>query len=231
MAHEFNFKQKFSKELKKEIINTRAQKYIAKFGADHKEAMKRAKAEMMPTKVYVKFAKIAQAICDLYDIPTDTDYISISTNRNGEHSWYIYLDGIDEYNELTDVRIRISDHETSKMTENEIQLFPLIQSLKSMLKQVVKEYISMERHISVCMDIHKQNVLDAYKNYAILLQNTNMDEGKMKQDWPGYYYEIIKRYGVYLNECPNFESIIDKSKLKRLLYEMVCANRVYNNQD
>lgn len=230
MAHEFDFKQKFSKELKKEIINNRAQKYIAKFGTSPKEAIKRAKAEMMPTKEYVKFAKIAQAICDMFDIPTDTDYVSISTNRDGGHSWYIYMDGIDEYNRLTDIRIRISDHETSKITENEIQIFPLIQSLDSMLKQVVKEYISKERHIFVRMDIHKQNVLDAYKNYAILLQNTNMDEDKMKQDWPGYYYEIIKKYEVSLNECPNFESIIDEAKLKRVLYEMVCANKIYNKK-
>ena len=100
MKHEFNFKTKFSKEIKNEIIENRTKKLILK-GNSEIEARKRAKQEMMPSGKWSKYAKIAQFICDQHNIPTDSDHIQISTNRYGEHSWYIMTGNM---------AIRISDH-------------------------------------------------------------------------------------------------------------------------
>ena len=116
MAHEFNFKEVFSKELKREIIERRAKKYVEKFGTPVKEAKRRARSEMMPQRKYIKFAKMAQAICEYFEIPTNSDYISISTNRYGQHSWYIDVRG---------VRVRISDHTTRDLSNVDIEVYPI----------------------------------------------------------------------------------------------------------
>lgn len=101
MTHEFDFKKKFSNDLKADIIERRKNKLITK-GYTEKQALKRAKEEMMPTRKYGMYAFVMQTICDYYDVPTNTDYVDISTNRHGEHSWYLKL----SENKV----IRVSDH-------------------------------------------------------------------------------------------------------------------------
>lgn len=100
MTHTFDFKKKFSNDLKAEIIERRKTKLMTI--CTEKQALRRAKEEMMPSRKYGMYAFVMQALCDYYDAPTNTDYVDISTNRNGEHSWYLKLSD--------DKVIRVSDH-------------------------------------------------------------------------------------------------------------------------
>lgn len=101
MTHEFDFKKKFSNDLKDEIVERRKNKLIAN-GYTENKALRRAKHEMMPSRKYGIYAFVMQTLCDYYDVPTNTDYVDISTNRNSEHSWYLKL--------AEDKVIRVSDH-------------------------------------------------------------------------------------------------------------------------
>lgn len=187
MTHAFDFNKKFSRELKNEIINKRTNKYIDKFGMKRIDAYKRARSEMMPNKEYEKFAKMAQFICEAFEIPTNTDYITISTNRYGQHSWYIkvpinpglgydYIDDEEYYgcgksfchSINHELEIRLSDHTTTERSENQLFFFPLMQKPDfSVLLSIIRQdelLTAKEREESLLNDIKRlREEMDDYK--------------------------------------------------------------------
>ena len=91
MLHTFDLNKVFTKEDKNDIIEMRTEKYITRYGMLKKDARKRAQDQMMPLLKYKRFAKLASSICKIFNLETNVINLDISTNRNGEHSWYIYI--------------------------------------------------------------------------------------------------------------------------------------------
>jgi hypothetical protein len=101
--------QKFSKERRELIINHKADKYMQKgWFKNFQDAYKRAKMEMMLAWKYSIFSKIALLHFKVWKQEATYENLEMSTNRNGQHSWYLkYVsDGESSFT------IRISDHFT-----------------------------------------------------------------------------------------------------------------------
>ncbi|KAA6329771.1 hypothetical protein EZS27_021457 [termite gut metagenome] len=109
--HSYDFHHIFTAEEKKEVIKKIAKRNLAR-GMSKEDALKRAKQEIMPDNKYKKFAYITLHICSIFKIPTTSEYIDMSVNRNGEHSWYVTLSyfQLPFYKLTHPLKIRISDH-------------------------------------------------------------------------------------------------------------------------
>lgn len=104
--YEKNLLKKLTTKEKKDIIKKRAERYFNKgWITPLKDAYERSESEMMPTEKYDKYSKIAQYIFDKMWVRPNNDNLFFSTNRHGEHSWYLYF-----WFEDKKYAIRISDH-------------------------------------------------------------------------------------------------------------------------
>lgn len=192
MAHKFNFKQVFSAELKAEIIEKRTRKYVEKFGVSERDARKRAKSEMMNKRDYSRFARVADYICTTYNIPTDTDNISISTNRYGGHSWYIKYDGIE---------FRLSDHESNNTMINTVCIYPLSYSIEY-IRGLLSSFDKTQKLIADRNFFYKDHLESArlYNDTCTELYSEKDEHHKTKNKLYGLLFAMEKVSGTFVVE-------------------------------
>lgn len=114
---EYDLEHKFTKEEIRHLTHSRIKNVIKNIkdydiGMRFKESKKRAEKMIMAPEKYEVFSKVAHEILSAYHLPSNSNYIRFSTNRNGDHSWYITLP-----ESCDGGRIRISDH-WSRNNEN-----------------------------------------------------------------------------------------------------------------
>ncbi len=157
MEEEFNLNKKLSREEKKDIVRNKIDKSLERgWQPDWMSAARRAWQEMMPEKKFETYVRVANVIAKERNIELTRERVQLSTNRNGDHSWYIKVPNRAYKSNLTEEEIaKLNDHRSEEYVEfSEIFTDPEV---------VVK----ITDHNNSYLQMHDKNGLLVVETYVI----------------------------------------------------------------
>lgn len=161
-----------------DLVQKRAQKYLDKrWSNNENDALERAEKEIMSPEKHKVYSKIAQFISDKYSVKLTWNNVDVSTNRYGEHSWYITIPNVEfnpDYDWEYDEGIETEEFITFKITDH-LNGYLYTRSNRDSEGFIVDTYCVDEDE-----DFSVVRVVDTFVNKS--LDTTGPDDGRIYKE-------------------------------------------------